>query len=57
MCVWGEDQDDVWNMDCGGELLCAVERKAVRWLTRHEPQDLSVTVELGLRRTLGYQVR
>ncbi len=29
VCVGG-DQDDVWNMDCDGELFCAVERRTVR---------------------------
>ncbi len=41
--------DDVWNMDCGCEVCvfgwCAVERGTKGGeVTRHEPQDLSVTV-------------
>ncbi len=37
-------------------VLCSVEQKSGA-IARREPQDLSVTVELGLCLALGYQVR
>ena len=40
---------------CCGEKKCSGTKGSEE--TRHEPQDLSVTVEIGLSRTLGYQVR